>query len=582
MAETAVINEKTINETRLQVSHSIYRQTAKNAIPALNVSDSFFGGGAQVGNAANTQDRAELQNFTSWQTGKHFLKVGGRFRYVRVRSVAPSNFGGTYTFAGGVGPALDANDQIIPGAATVDIGSLERYRRTLAFQRMGLNAAQIRALGGGATQFSIAGGNPEADVDQSDASFYVQDDWKLRQHLTVSPGLRYENQNNIDSNFNLAPRIGLAWSPMFGSKKTQAAPVDVKPATAATPGTAPKPADAKNTTAATPATTPKPAAPKQPTTVIRGGIGIFYNRISEDIILNAERFNGINQKQFIVTDPAVLDLFPAIPAIAALDAFAQPQTRRQLGLSLEPNRSLRGTIGIEHQVNKKLRFEIGYSYGRTLHSLRSVSINAPLAGTFNPLVPTSGVRPLGQSAGNILQYQSNGRSRYDNFYISASGTIKKIGFWATYSLNQSRSTDNGTSGSPSDPFDFSNEWGRANYDVRHRFFSGANYQTKSGWSINTFIIANTGSPFNITTGHDTNGDNSFTERPAFATDLNKPGVIITPYGALDPNPLPGQRIIPRNFGQGPAYFNLSMGASKSWKFGKAIPPKTPPPAAAGN
>ena len=230
-------------------------------------------------------------------------------------------------------------------------------------------------------------------------SFYFQDDWKLRQHLTVSPGLRYENQNNIDSNFNLAPRIGFAWSPMFGSKKAKAAPADVKPATSATPGTAPKPGDAKNTTAAaTPATTPKPAPPRQPTTVIRGGIGIFYNRISEDLILNAERFNGINQKQFIVTDPAILDLFPAIPAIAALDAFAQPQTRRQLASTLEPNRSVRGSIGVEHKINKNFGFEINYSYGRTLHSLRSVNINAPLAGTFNSLLPTSGVRPLGQSA----------------------------------------------------------------------------------------------------------------------------------------------------------------------------------------
>src|SRR6266481_4202155 len=138
MTETAMINEKTINETRLQVIHSVGRQTAKNAIPSLYVSDSFSGGGAQIGSASNTRDRAELQNFTSWQAGKHFLKVGGRFRYVRIRSIAPSNFGGSYTFAGGVGPALDANDQVIPGAATVNVGSLERYRRTLAFQRMGL------------------------------------------------------------------------------------------------------------------------------------------------------------------------------------------------------------------------------------------------------------------------------------------------------------------------------------------------------------------------------------------------------------------------------------------------------------
>jgi hypothetical protein len=579
MTETAVINEKTINETRLQVIHSVGRQTAKNAIPSLYVSDSFSGGGAQVGSASNTRDRAELQNFTSWQAGKHFLKVGGRFRYVRIRSIAPSNFGGSYTFAGGVGPALDANDQIIPGAATVNVGSLERYRRTLAFQRLGFSAAQIRALGGGATQFSIAGGNPEANVDQSDLSFFVQDDWKLRQHLTVSPGLRYENQNNIDSNFNFAPRIGFAWSPMFGSKKTSPAPAEVKNPAPATPGTAPKPADAKNTTAATPATTPKPAAPKQPTTVIRGGIGIFYNRISEDLILNAARFNGINQRQFVVTDPAVLDLFPAIPAIAALDAFAQPQTRRQLASTLEPNRQVRGSIGVEHQVNKNFRFDIGYSFGRTLHSLRSVNINAPLAGTFNSALPTSGVRPLGQSAGNILQYQSDGRSQTNNLSFSTSGTIKKIGFWATYSWNKSRSIDNGSSGSPFNSYDFTNEWGRANYDVRHRFYSGAYYQTKSGWSANTFIVGSSGSPFNITTGHDTNGDNAFTERPAFATDLTKPGVVMTPYGALDPNPSVGQRIIPRNFGQGPAFFSVNMGASKSWKFGKAIPPKTPPASA---
>src|SRR5436305_6076401 len=75
MTETAMINEKTINETRLQVIHSINRQTAKNAIPSLYVSDSFSGGGAQVGSASNTRDRSELQNFTSWQAGKHFLNV---------------------------------------------------------------------------------------------------------------------------------------------------------------------------------------------------------------------------------------------------------------------------------------------------------------------------------------------------------------------------------------------------------------------------------------------------------------------------------------------------------------------------
>ena len=253
MTETAMINEKMVNETRFRFTRSIYRQNAKNAIPALNVSDSFFGGGAQVGNASNTTDNVELQNFTSWQKHKHFVKIGGRYRYVGINSIAPSNFGGTYTFSGGAGPALDANDQIIPGAAPLALSSLERYRRTLTFQRAGLTGAQIRALGGGPTQLSIAGGNPQADVTQSDVSFYLQDDWKVRQHLTISPGLRYENQTNIDSNLNFAPRIGFAWSPMFGRGKKSAPPMDTKPAATATTGNAvdTKAAAATNTTTTT-------------------------------------------------------------------------------------------------------------------------------------------------------------------------------------------------------------------------------------------------------------------------------------------------------------------------------------------
>jgi hypothetical protein len=589
MTETAMINEKMINETRFRVTHSIDRQIAKNAIPALDVADSFGGGGAQIGNASNRQDRVEAQNFTSWQTKRHFVKIGGRLRYVSIDSVAPSNFGGTYTFYGGAGPALDANDQIIPGAAPLALSSLERYRRTLAFQRAGLSGSQIRLLGGGPTQLSLAGGNPQAKVAQSDVSLYLQDDWKLRQHLTISPGVRYENQTNISSNFNLAPRIGFAWSPMFGRKQSapplemKAAPATGKPAdtkpaaptAAATTTTATDNKSAMNTAAA-PAV--KPAAPpKPPSTVIRGGIGIFYQRISENLILNAERFNGTNQQQFVVTDPAVLDQFPAIPPIEALEAFKLPQTRRQLSSDLTPYFSLRASVSVEHQISKNYRFSINYSYGRTTHALRTMNINAPLGGTFNPLDPTSGIRPLGKSAGNILQYQSTGYSRYNQLGFNVSGTLfKKVGFWANYNLGKTMGIDGGSSGSPFDAYDFSNEWSRASFDVRHRFYTGLNWQNKTGWSLNSFIVGGSGPPFNITTGHDTNGDNAFSERPAFATDLNKPGVMITPYGALDPNPVAGQTIIPRNFGQGPAFFSVSAGASKTWKFGKAAPPAAPP------
>jgi hypothetical protein len=567
ITETAILNERTINETRLQLSRSSFRQTANTSLPALNVLDSFFGGGAQVGSASNKQERLELQNFTSSSSKGHFLKIGWRVRHVRIVSISPGNFGGTYNFAGGTGPILDANDQQVPGNEVVSIGSLERYRRTLLFQRRGLSAAEIRKLGGGATQFSIAGGNPETSVKQTDASLYVQDDWKIRPNLTISPGLRYEIQDNVNSDWNFAPRIGFAWSPKFGGGKKQ-----------------PQATPAKNIASAksTQSASPKPTGPSQPKTVIRGGFGIFYNRIYEDITLQALRFNGVNQRQFVVTDPAVLDFFPAVPQIALLDAFAQPQTRRVIGSDLAPSYSLRSSISVEHQLPYNLKLSINYSHADSLRTLRTVNINAPLGGTYDPALTASGLRPLGKAAGNILEYQATGRSMNNSLSVSLNASTKKLNFWGSYTFGKNKSLDNGTSGSPFDAYDFSNEWTRASFDTRHFFYASGSYQTSSGFSVNTFVVANSGGPFNITTGRDTNGDTFYSERPAFATDLGKPGVIVTPLGAFDPNPVPGQKIIPRNFGQGPGFLSVNVGVGKTIKFGRAIPSKSPPASANGS
>jgi hypothetical protein len=578
ITETALLNEKTVNETRFQYIRNRFNQKSVLDSFALNVLESFFGGGAQVGASSNAQNRLELTNFTSWTRGNHFFKAGVRLRHSDIDSISHGNFGGTYTFGGGLGPLLDANDQIIPGPngqpQIVEISSLERYRRTLLFSRAGLSATAIRLLGGGATQFSIAGGNPQAGVKQTDVSFYLQDEWKLRPNFTLSPGLRYENQSNIDSNYNFAPRIAFAWSPVFGGGKKMA---PAKPATPAGPATVTA-APAGN------ATTPTPAAPARapagpPKTVIRGGFGIFYNRISEDSTLNATRFNGTNQQQFLVTDPAVLDLFPIVPPIEILDSFSQPQVRRVKSDDLASFRSLRTMFTVERMLPGNVRLSLSYSHSRFQRQMRYVNINAPLGGTFIPGLPNSGVRPLGNDAGNIFEYQSTGRSVGNSFNLNVNGTLMKINFFGGYSLSKNKGTDPGSSGSPFDAYDFSNEYARSNWGALNFAHFGGNYTAPYGITLSLFGIASSGQPFNITTGRDTNGDTLFTERPAFATDLNEPGVIVTPYGALDPTPSPGQKIIPRNIGRGPGFASISFNVGKSFKFGPPIEPKAPPPGA---
>jgi len=573
ITETALLNEKTVNETRFQYIRNRFNQSSVLDAFALNVSESFFGGGAQVGAASNAQNRIELQNFTSWTHGNHFLKAGVRLRYVDVESISPENFGGTYTFAGGRGPLLDANDQIVPGPGgapqIVDLSSLERYRRTLAFARAGLSAPAIRLLGGGATQFSIAGGNPLATVKQTDVSVYLQDEWKVRPNFTLSPGLRYENQTNIDSDFNVAPRIAFAWSPVFGGGKKAAPP---KPATPAGPTTAGTTAPVA---AAPAAPVGAPAGP--PRMVIRGGFGIFYSRVGEDVTLNATRFNGENQQQFLVTDPAVLDLFPVVPPVDILESFSQPQVRRVVSDELQTFRSFRTTFTVERVLPKNVKVTLTYAHSRFYRLRRFVNINAPLGGTFIPGVPSSGVRPFGNEAGNIFEYQSNGRSVANGLSMNFNGTLMKINFFGGYSLGKTRGTDQGSSGSPFDAYDFTNEYARSPFSSLNFAHFGGNYTAPFGITLSMFGIAYSGAPFNIITGRDTNGDTLFTERPAFATDLNEPGVIMTPFGALDPTPSPGQKIIPRNIGRAPGFVSVSFSLGKAFKFGPAIEPKAPPP-----
>src|SRR2546429_7921460 len=132
-------------------------------------------------------------------------------------NTSPINFGGTFVFSGGLAPELDANNQPVLDSSgnpvLVNINSIESYRRTLLFQQMGVSASQIRALGGGASQFSINAGNPAISVNQEDVGAFLGDEWRLNRNLTINLGLRYEGQTTINDWNDFAPRLGLAWAP---------------------------------------------------------------------------------------------------------------------------------------------------------------------------------------------------------------------------------------------------------------------------------------------------------------------------------------------------------------------------------
>lgn len=526
LTETAVLGANVVNETRFQFIHTDGETIANTLAPALQVLGSFNGGGAQVGHSSNRQDNYEFQNYTSVAGKVHYWKFGIRLRGETVENVSPQNFGGTFTFGGGNAPVLDASNQPVRDSAGnvqfAPITSIERYRRTLLFQQLGFTPARIRELGGGATQFSLSAGNPALSARQFDAGLFGGDDWRVRSNLTLSLGLRYEAQTNIHDWRNLAPRVGLAWAPGGGGKNAR------------------------------------------PKAVIRAGFGLFYDRFALSNTLTALRYDGLVQQQYVVTNP---DFFPNIPSLSTLTGFQPTQTVQRISPRLRAPYLMQSSFSFERQLPFNTTVAVTYANTHGLHLLRSQDINAPLPGTYNPLIPNSGTFPFGRP-GPIFQVESSGRYNQHQLITNVNARINKnVSFTGSYVLNRALSDTDGASTFPAKPYSFSGEYGPAATDVRHRFTFTGSFNPKWDVRFSPFVTLDAGPPFDITVGRDLYGTTLFNGRPGIPTDPNKPGLILTSYGLLDPNPTPDEKILPRNYGRGPGSVMVNLRIAKTIEFG---------------
>ena len=504
VTETAVLSTNVINETRFQYYHSGTENVAANLSPALQVSGSFNGGGAQVGRSLDSQSSYEFQNYTSINHSKHAWRFGARVRGQTDNNVSPQNFGGTFIFSGGLAPVLDATGEVVPGQTTT-ITSIEQYRRTL----LGLP-------GGAPAQFTIGAGTPGVSGGQADVGLFAGDDWRLRPNLTLSMGLRYETQTNIHDWHDFAPRIGVAWAP--GAKGQKSAK-----------------------------------------TVLRGGFGMFYDRFDLSNILNAERYNGVVQQQYVVNAPT---FFPNIPPIASLAGDQSIQSIQKLSSALRSPYLMQSAVSIERQLPRHTTVAVTYTNAHGLHTLRSTDINAPLPGTFpgNPIYPYGTPNP-------IFLMESSGLYNQNQLITNVNSRLNaNISLFGFYTFNHARSNTDGLGTYPANPYDYSGEYGPASTDVHHRVFMGGSLNTKWNVRLSPFVVVQSGPPFNITAGRDIYGDTLFNGRPGISTGT-------TPYYYnglyLDPNPTADETILPRNFGRGPGSVTVNMRLSKTFGFGPA-------------
>ncbi len=371
------------------------------------------------------------------------------------------------------------------------------------------------------SQYSRTFGTPLADVSYLDLGVYAEDDWRIRPNLTLSYGLRVESQNQIGDHADWAPRIGIAWG--LGSSKS----------------------------------TPK--------TVLRAGFGIFYDRFGQGLILNTIRQNGTNQIQYITScDPTsanyaaecpIAAYYPNVPDPSVLGPAASA-TIRTIAPNLRSPYTMQTALTLERQLAKFGTASLTYLNSRGEHTFVSQNINAPLP---------DGTRPLG-GTDNIYQYESAGIFRQNQLIANARINTQRFSLFTFYMLNYANSDTSGAGSFPSNPYNLMADYGRASFSTRNRFVLGGSFNAPYHFTFSPFIIANSGRPYDITIGRDLNGDSIYNDRPAFANGVPPAGPLTTADFNL--NPQPGEKLIPINYGTGPATFTVNMRFSKVFGFGK--------------
>ena len=356
-------------------------------------------------------------------------------------------------------------------------------------------------------------------VSQSNPNvgLYAQDEWKAAAGLTINAGLRYDLQFletiRTDRN-NVGPRLGFAWSP-----------------------------------------------PHARHTVVRGGAGLFYDRVPLRALANAVLSAGntsdiANLRQTSVSLSPAQAAAPAFPNI--LSAVAASATLSNL-TTMNPNMrnaySRQASVEIEQQLGERATLSVGYQYSRGVDLIISLNQNVPACVAVGA---NNGCRPNPALANNN-QYSPSASSSYHGMHVSF---VERPARWGQVRVSYTLSKAMDDVGefffsSPIDPTDLSKDWARSDDDQRHRLVVSGSVNSpmtpaRTAWAhvthgflLGAMLQYYSALPFNITSG------------------------VTTVQGTAG-RPIVDGAFIERNAGVGPDFFSLGARVSRSFRAGDRV------------
>ena len=384
--------------------------------------------------------------------------------------------------------------------ATETITPIEQYRRAL-----------LNLSGGTPTTYQVNTGEPLVPYAQWRLALYGEDTFKLLPRLTVTTGLRYALQTTPATFGNFGPRLGLAWSPDKDSKWA-----------------------------------------------IHLRTGLFNISIDPTDAAQAYRLNGIRQQQATVYSPSYAD--PLAPTPGAI----QVGTVWQFTPQSEQIPVAEFSAGVERDLPGHWHPEAWYTWYEAWGDSRSVNINAPLVNSSNGAPPDPTAALLAPRPGapnlNVFQFQNSAHNRGDVFWAGLEQKGSKrwtlsLGYWGVHFH-----TDGDT---PQSSYSDRGEAARADWQSSGALIeSDLKFPYKIELSTDAYWHFDT--PYNITTGTDSNGDGMFNDRPSYASAPGD-GVYSTPFGLMTTNTVNGD--VPKNLGTMPVVLHMYSNLSRAFNLG---------------
>ena len=234
-------------------------------------------------------------------------------------------------------------------------------------------------------------------------------------------------------------------------------------------------------------------------TTFRGGVGYFSDWLGTSVYEQTRRVDGFHQEELNILNPTYPD--------PGTDGITPPTNRYLLSDALVLPASLGANIGVDQALTPSLRVNVSYSYRRGMSMFRGRNLNGPV----------NGVRPDPQFS-NVVEVQSDAGARAHSLNIGTSLMLlnwRQTFFHANYMLSSSETNTTGAFGLPADGDDLAAEWGPS--APTHRAGGMFSMQPLRNVGVSMNFRAQSGTPYNVTTGADANGDGLFNDRPAGTT-----------------------------------------------------------------